>query len=53
VAKAEDPPKMASAFAQAIRAGREGFEAGLMPRRNMATPSTPVAGTPFFEFGDA
>jgi len=53
VAKAENPPKMASAFAQAIRAGREGFEAGLMPRRNMATPSTPVAGTPFFEFGDA
>jgi thiazole synthase len=53
VAKAEDPLKMASAFAQAIRAGREGFEAGLMPRRNMATPSTPVAGTPFFEFGDA
>jgi thiazole synthase len=44
---------MAAAFAQAVRAGRQGFEAGLMPRRNMASPSTPVAGTPFFEFGDA
>ncbi len=53
VAKAIDPPKMAAAFAEAVRAGRQGFEAGLMPRRNMATPSTPVAGTPFFEFGDA
>ncbi len=53
VAKASDPPKMATAFAEAIRAGRLGFEAGLMPRRDMAVPSTPVAGTPFFEFGDA
>jgi thiazole synthase len=53
VAKAADPPLMAAAFAQAVRAGRQGFEAGLMPRRNMATPSTPVAGTPFFELGDA
>jgi thiazole synthase len=53
VAKAGDPVAMASAFAQAVKAGRLGFEAGLMPRRDMATPSTPVAGTPFFEFGDA
>jgi thiazole synthase len=53
VAKAADPPLMAAAFAQAVRAGRQGFEAGLMPRRNMASPSTPVAGTPFFELGDA
>lgn len=53
VAKAGDPPLMAAAFAEAVRAGRNGFEAGLMPRRNMASPSTPVAGTPFFEFGNA
>jgi thiazole synthase len=53
VAKAGDPPKMAGAFADAVRAGRAGYEAGLMPRRDMASPSTPVAGTPFFEFGDA
>ncbi len=53
VAKAEDPAKMAAAFAKAIEAGRAGFEAGLMPPRDMAVPSTPVAGTPFFEFGNA
>jgi len=53
VAKAGDPPQMAAAFANAVRAGRQGFEAGLMPQREMASPSTPVAGTPFFEFGNA
>lgn len=53
VAKAGDPPRMAAAFADAVRAGRLGYEAGLMPRRDMAAPSTPVAGTPFFEFGNA
>ena len=53
VAKAVDPVAMAAAFARAIEAGRAGFEAGLMPRREMAVPSTPVAGTPFFEFGNA
>jgi thiazole synthase len=53
VAKAEHPPDMAAAFAKAIEAGRAGFEAGLMPARDMAVPSTPVAGTPFFEFGNA
>lgn len=49
VAKAHDPVAMAAAFAAAIRAGRLGFEAGLMPERDMAEPSTPVAGTPFFD----
>jgi thiazole synthase len=53
VAKAGDPAAMAAAFAKAIEAGRAGFEAGLMPQRDMAVPSTPVAGTPFFEFSDA
>jgi len=53
VAKAIDPVAMAAAFAKAIEAGRAGFEAGLMPPRDMAVPSTPVAGTPFFEFGNA
>ncbi len=50
VAKAGDPVKMAEAFAQAICAGRMAFEAGLMEPRDMASPSTPVAGTPFFSF---
>jgi thiazole synthase len=49
VAKAGDPPAMASAFARAIEAGRLAFEAGVMPKRDMASPSTPVAGTPFFD----
>ena len=49
VAKAIDPVAMASAFANAISAGRMGFEAGLMPTRDMAVPSTPIAGTPFFD----
>ena len=48
VSKAGDPAAMAGAFAKAIAAGREGFKAGLMEPRDMAEPSTPVAGTPFF-----
>lgn len=51
VAMATDPVAMARAFADAIRAGRMAFEAGLMERRDMAAPSTPVAGTPFFDIG--
>lgn len=49
VAKAHDPVRMAAAFASAIEAGRQAFEAGLMEPRDMAQPSTPVAGTPFFD----
>src|SRR5688572_12209397 len=51
VAVAADPVRMARAFRGAIEAGRLGYEAGLMPPRDMAVPSTPVAGTPFFELG--
>jgi thiazole synthase len=47
IAKAADPVKMAKAFAHAIEAGRLAFEAGLIEPRDMASPSTPVAGTPF------
>jgi thiazole synthase len=49
VATAADPVRMARAFAQAIEAGRTAYEAGLMEMRDMAAPSTPVAGTPFFD----
>ena len=52
IAMAGDPAQMAAAFAQGVAAGRQAFEAGLMEPRNMASPSTPVAGTPFFDFGD-
>lgn len=51
VAKAEDPERMAAAFAKAIEAGRMGYEAGLMGMRDMAQPSTPIAGTAFFDLG--
>jgi len=44
VAKAVDPAVMARAFGRAIQAGREAFEAGVMPRRDMACSSTPVFG---------
>lgn len=49
VATAADPVRMARAFAGAIEAGRLAYEAGLMEMRDMAAPSTPVAGTPFFD----
>ena len=48
IARAGDPIGMARAFAGAITAGRLAFESGLMEQRDMAAPSTPVAGTPFF-----
>ncbi|GAB5466984.1 MAG: thiazole synthase [Rhodospirillales bacterium] len=46
VAKAGDPVTMAGAFAKAIEAGRQGFEALPMEPRDMASPSTPLAGLP-------
>jgi thiazole synthase len=49
VALAADPIRMARAFAGAIEVGRVAYEAGLMEMRDMAAPSTPVAGTPFFD----
>jgi thiazole synthase len=49
ISTAADPVQMARAFAAAIEAGRMAFEAGLMQVRDMAAPSTPVAGTPFFD----
>ncbi|WP_144393595.1 thiazole synthase [Pleionea sediminis] len=48
VAEACEPVKMATAFSHAVQAGRLGFEAGLMQQRDMAQPSTPTLGTPFW-----
>jgi len=48
VALAQEPIKMAKAFKHAIYAGRLGFEAGAMQKRDMASPSTPTVGTPFW-----
>lgn len=44
VAKAKNPIQMADAFKHAIVAGRMAYEAGLMPKRDMAHASTPAYG---------
>lgn len=51
VAKSLDPVKMARAFSLATEAGRLAFEAGLMPQRDLASPSTPLIDTPFWKQG--
>ena len=48
VAQASDPVLMASAFADAVSAGRKAWRAGLMPERQTAQPSTPTLGQPFW-----
>lgn len=48
IALALDPIKMAEGFKHAVNAGRLGYEAGLMQKREFASPSTPVVGTPFW-----
>ena len=49
VAEALEPAKMASAFAQAINAGRLAYEAGVMPKRENAKPSTPTLDQPIWQ----
>ncbi len=49
VSQAEDPVGMARAFQMAIKAGHLSYQSGLMESRDMASPSTPIAGTPFFD----
>lgn len=44
VAQAGDPAQMARAMALAVEAGRAGYEADPMERRDLAVPSTPVLG---------
>ena len=44
VAQAADPILMAQAFQQAICAGHQAYQAGLMPKRDMAHASTPLFG---------
>jgi thiazole synthase len=39
---------MAGAFADATTAGHAAFRAGAMQAQDMAQPSTPVLGTPFW-----
>ena len=44
IAKAGDPAAMGRAMAQAVDAGRAGYLADPMERRDMAVPSTPILG---------
>lgn len=48
VSLATDPVRMASAFRDAIIAGRTAYEAGIMAERNIAHPSTTLIDTPFW-----
>lgn len=48
VAEANDPTMMARGFKLAIEAGRCAYEGGLMNQRDLAKPSTPVLGKPFW-----
>ena len=48
VARATDPVQMGRAFGLAVEAGRLAYLAGAMPVQDMAEPSTPVTGTPFW-----
>lgn len=48
VANANQPIIMARAFENAVTAGRLGYEAGIMQKRDLAKPSTPTVGQPFW-----
>jgi thiazole synthase len=44
LAEAQEPVRMAQAMRLAVEAGRDAYLAGRMPRREVAVPSSPVAG---------
>lgn len=48
VAQAAQPVLMATAFRDALAAGRGAYLAGAMPERQTASPSTPTLGMPFW-----
>ncbi|AWL12719.1 Thiazole synthase [Saliniradius amylolyticus] len=48
IAQSQDPVIMARAFADATRAGRQAYLSGIMPEKELASPSTPTLGTPFW-----
>lgn len=48
VAQSPDPVTMARGFKAAVEAGRCAYEAGIMPEKDLAQPSTPTLGTPFW-----
>ncbi len=44
IAKAEDPVKMAEAFKYGVMAGRAAYEAGRIPKKEIASASSPLVG---------
>ncbi|HDZ15773.1 MAG TPA: thiazole synthase [Methylophaga aminisulfidivorans] len=48
IAEALEPELMAYAFADAINSGRLAYEAGIMPKRENAKPSTPLLDQPIW-----
>jgi thiazole synthase len=48
VARSQDPVQMAKAFRFAVEAGFHGHKAGLMKQSEIALPSTPTVGVPFW-----
>ncbi len=52
VAQASDPIKMAEAFKYALLAGKAAYESGAIQERDLAKPSTPTIGTPFWHQGN-
>lgn len=49
ISVADDPVRMAAAFARAVEAGREAFEAGLGARNRQAAASSPETGLDFIK----
>lgn len=47
IATAGDPVSMASAFASSVKAGKEAYDAGIMPRHATARPSSPQLAVDF------
>ncbi len=48
VAKSKNPALMAEGFADALKAGRKGYLAGIIAQQDSATPSTPLIDRPFW-----
>jgi thiazole synthase len=52
IAEAHDPVRMAEGFCDGVKAGRNAFLAGIIPERDMAQPSTPTVGKPFWHYDE-
>jgi thiazole synthase len=48
VAKSPDPKAMAESFDVGVKGGRQAYRAGVMEERQTASPSTSIAGMPFW-----